>query len=105
MKIKYNITTSGDGQNRDKLNREQTYVAVITKHFCQEDNCIGEMRDAKAMGLPMYAILDNSVRENGELPLIIRDMPWRKIIVFTNPEQMPLVARLLEVEILKDQIK
>ena len=105
MTIEFNVTASGDGQNRDKLTRDQTYIALITKNFCTEDKCVGEMRDAKAMGLPMYAILDDKLREYGELPLIIRDMPWKKIIVFTNPDQIPLVAEILKREIIKDTIK
>ena len=35
--VKYNITSSGSGQNRDGLTRDQIYVALVTEGFCQEE--------------------------------------------------------------------
>jgi len=95
MKAKMNITSSGDGQNRDALTRDQTYIAIITEDFCQNENCLGEMRDAFAMKLPMYAILKSGIKA----PEMVQNMPWKKIFIFTSEKQIPLIAELLRIEI------
>lgn len=89
---KFNITTSGSGQNRDELTREKIYVALLTKDFCKNDNCLGELRDAHAMKLSMFAIMQSGF----EVPSWILKMPWRKIIMFTDDKQLPAIAELLK---------
>ncbi len=89
---KFNITTSGSGQNRDELTHDKIYVALLTIDFCKNDNCLGELRDAYAMKLPMFAIMQSGF----DVPDWILKMPWRKIIMFTEDQQIPVVSALLK---------
>lgn len=88
----FNITTSGDGLNRDELTRDKIYVALLTEHFCKNDNCMGELRDAYAMKLPMFAIMQSGF----DVPDWILKMPWRKVIMFTDEKHIPAVSALLK---------
>jgi len=89
---KFNITTSGSGQNRDGLNRDQTYVALITKEFCKNEYCLGELRDAHAMKLPMFAL----VKSGFKVPIWIQKMPWIKVLIFTDDKQISVLGALLK---------
>lgn len=101
MKFKMNITSSGDGLNRDALTRDQTYIAIITEDFCSNENCLGEMRDAFAMKLPMYAILKAGIK----VPENVKKMPWKKIFIFTAEKQIPVIAELLKLEFARSTLK
>lgn len=92
MTDEFNITTSGDGLNRDQLTRDKIYVALLTKDFCKNEYCLGELKDAHAMKLPMFAILQSGFK----VPEWILKMPWRKVIVFTDDKEIPVVAELLK---------
>jgi len=92
---KINVTASGDGKNRDKLTRNSDYVALLTENFHKNDKCLGEMRDAKAMNIPMYAI----VKHGDIIPKWILQMPWRKMIYFNGEDDMQIVAKILIKEI------
>jgi len=89
------INSSGSGQNRDALKRDSLYIALITKDFVKNENCLGEMRDAFAMKVPMYAIM----KIGTNLPDLVAKMPWKKIFIFTLEKQIPVIAELLKIEI------
>ncbi len=91
------INSSGSGENRDALKRDSVYVALVTADFCKNENCLGEMRDAFAMKLPMYAIVECGT----DIPDLVLKMPWKKIFIFTHDKQIPVIAELLKVEVNK----
>ncbi len=97
--IKLNVTASGDGKNRDELTRKSDYVAILTKNFCQNDNCIGELRDAVEMKIPMYAI----IKKDDEIFDWILKLNWTKKIYFNNEKDMPNVAKTLMNEIARSE--
>jgi len=101
IEIELNITTSGSGENRDGLTREKIYVALVTKDFITNENCMGEMRDAKSMKLNMFAIMKKGIK----IPKIIHEMPWKRVIMFQDESQIPVVAELLKLEIGKLEMK
>lgn len=90
-----NVTASGDGKNRDKLTRQSDYVALLTKNFYDNDKCIGELRDAVAMKIPMYAI----IKRGDYIPEWILKLSWNKKIYFNNGDNMQMVTQTLMKEI------
>lgn len=89
--MKANVTTSGDGKNRDQLSKCDYYIALITPSFVENDNCLGEMRDASALNKPMYAL----VKSKTNLPKEFFDFNWKGIIFFTNRFDYNLACQYL----------
>ena len=78
MKKISQVVTSGDGRNRDLLSKSELYVALVTPSFLSNANCIGEMRDAHALGKEMIALL----KEGTKLPIDFYCFNWKMILNF-----------------------
>lgn len=97
-KSKFDIVTSGSGINRDKLTRSHSYVAILTNNFVNDEKCVGELRDAIAMKLPMYAIIDYKAY----IPKWILKASWKKKVFFSEDNFEKIAKEILdEIQILE----
>ena len=87
-----NIITSGDGKNRDQLSQSESYIGIISPTFVSNDKCLGEMRDANALKIPMYALVDSKTR----LPKEFHEMNWNMIIYYTSEKDFRLASIYLK---------
>lgn len=87
-----NIITSGDGKNRDQLSQSESYIGIISPTFVSNDKCLGEMRDANALKIPMYALVDSKTR----LPIEFHEMNWNMIIYYTSDKDFRLASIYLK---------
>jgi len=75
-----------------------TFVAVIHKKNVADkkrfDVIVNECRIAKAMGKPMYAII-----EKGLDPDVLGDMPWKKMVHFNNASEIPGILNFIDGDI------
>jgi len=83
------IVTSSSGNNRDEIVDADVYVAVITPSYFKENNSLLEMKDAKALGKPMIAV----VKQGTKCPPEVMAMPWRHIEFWETPEQFEYIVR------------
>lgn len=91
-KSRLDITTSGSGKNRDKLMNQDYFIALLTTNYCLDDKCVGELRDAKAMGLPLFGLI-----KYGEyIPKWIVNLPWKKLIYFHDKNMESASNELFE---------
>mgnify|MGYP002405617263 CR=1 FL=1 len=89
--MKINITTSCDGKNRDQLNKCEYYIALVSSSFIENDNCLGEMKDASALKKPMYALVEKKTK----LPKEFFNYNWKAIIYWTNQLDFELASAYL----------
>jgi len=87
-----NIITSGDGKNRDQLSNSELYIAIISPSFVSTDKCLGEMRDANALKIPMYALVDSKTK----LPIEFHEMNWNMIIYYSSEKDFRLASIYLK---------
>ena len=78
--LKLNIESSGSGEKRDLLSQCDYYIAIITPNFISNPNCIGEMKDAQALGKKMYALVDKKT----ELTKEFMKCSWILILKYGN---------------------
>jgi len=86
-----NITTSGDGENRDKISQSEVYVALITDSLLSNEKCLGEMKDAQALGMEMYAVIMRGI----VIPKEVEEMPWKLKFHFGNNYELQIIAKQL----------
>lgn len=91
-KLKVNIVTSGDGTNRDKIQDCEIYVALVTPSFVSNEFCLGEMKDAKALGKEMYAL----VKTGTQIPPIFHEIKWNLVLFFSNDEEFQIASETLK---------
>lgn len=87
-----NIVTSGNGMNRDMLSQSDVYVALVTENFVTNDRCIGEMRDADALGKIMIAM----IKEGTELATDFYGYGWNLALHFKDSNDFPNCVKEME---------
>jgi len=92
LKSKFNVVTSGNGTNRDKIQECEFYVALVTPSFVSNEFCLGEMKDAKALGKEMYAIVKNGT----QIPKIFNEIDWKLILFFSNDMEFETASETLK---------
>ncbi len=85
------VVTSGDGRNRDLLSKSQLYVALVTPSFLSNEKCIGEMRDAHALGKDMIALF----KEGTKVPIDFYCYKWKMILNFNGDDEFKECSRRL----------
>jgi len=87
-----NIITSGDGTNRDKITECEIYIALVTPSFVSNEFCLGEMKDAKALGKEMYAI----VKTGTQIPKIFHEIKWKLVLFFSTEMEFKIASKTLK---------
>jgi len=89
---KVNIIPSGDGKKKNLMKPDDHYVALVTENFINNTKCLDEMKHARDINCPMYAI----VKEDILLPREFGMMPWKAVFVFTREDQLQAIANMLK---------
>ncbi len=98
LNLKLDVILSDGGKNRDRLTRNQCYIALITKDFLKDEKCQLEARDAGAMNNPMYALVEKRLI----LPKEILELPWKQILYYSNTIEFQGISAQLLLQIAQD---
>jgi len=80
------------------VRRSYTFIAVIHKRNVNNkkrfDAVVNECKFAEAMGKPMYAVVEKGVDLG-----VLGDMPWKKMVHFTNDFEIQGILTFIDGDI------
>lgn len=80
------------------VGKAQTFVAIIHKTTVDDKKLFNELvtqcRLAEVIGKPMYGIVEKGVALG-----VLKDMPWEKILHFTNKNEVSSILAFIDFEV------